>query len=104
MNFNFTWPSDGLEWDRPLTPEARVDDLEELGLPHEVALHALVDGPVEARPVLRRHPDDERAWNSENVIGINLELGSLIHLSGLAPWTPHTIQQAMFGILTTGFD
>ena len=63
-----SWPGDRLEGDGPLAVEAGVDDLEELGLPHEVPLDPLVDRPIVAGPVLRHHADDEAIWKKETKI------------------------------------
>ena len=58
-----SWSGHGLEGDGSLSPEAGTEDLEHLGLGHEVALDALVDGPVVAGPVLGGDPHDHVAWN-----------------------------------------
>ena len=60
-----SWSGDRLEGDGPLSVEAGVDDLEELGLLHEVSLDALVDRPVVAGTVLGHHADDEAIWKKE---------------------------------------
>ena len=63
---SLSWSGDRLEGDGPLAVEAGVDDLEELGLLHEVPLDALVDRPVVAGPVLGHHADDEAIrWEKE---------------------------------------
>ena len=54
-----SWPGDRLEGDGPLAVEAGVDDLEELGLLHEVPLDALVDRPIVAGTVLGHHAHDD---------------------------------------------
>ena len=67
---SLSWPGDRLEGDGPLAVEAGVDDLEELGLLHEVPLDALVDRPVVAGPVLGHHADDEAIrWEKERTQG-----------------------------------
>jgi len=47
-----------LERDRSLAPETRTHQFKELGLGHEVALDALVHGPVESGPVLAADSHD----------------------------------------------
>lgn len=59
------WPRDGLEADAACAPEAGADELEHLGLSHEITLDPLVNGPVVAGPVLGRHPDYHVPWNYE---------------------------------------
>ena len=59
VEVRLTGSGDGLEGDGTLSVEAGVDDLEELGLLHEVPLDALVDRPVVSGPVLGHDTDDK---------------------------------------------
>ena len=56
-------PGDGLEGDRACPPQPGVDQLEHLGLCHEVALNTLVYSPVVAGPVLGGNTYYHFTWN-----------------------------------------